>query len=280
MFGYIKTHRPQLRVCEDETYKGIYCTLCKALGKRYGVLSRMLLSYDSAFLAIASMALTDEKVCFQRKRCPFNPTKKCHFCKNIPEEILFAADITVLLSYHKAQDNIADSTFFKALVYRILLILMLRMYKKAVKNRPDAAKLIVSYMANQAEVEKKKTRSIDEAAEPTAVLLGNIYSLYESNEQLRQKRYKIGYFLGRWIYMIDAFDDIDKDKKSGNYNPFVFGNDNFENVKGDILMTAGEAANALKELELKSFKGIVENVIIDGLYYQTLGVYERRLKNG
>ena len=65
MFGYIRTHRPELKIREDETYKGIYCSLCNELGKRYGILSRLFLSYDSTFLALALMALSEEEL-FQK----------------------------------------------------------------------------------------------------------------------------------------------------------------------------------------------------------------------
>ncbi len=280
MFGYIKTHRPELKVKEDETYKGIYCSLCRALGKRYGIMSRLFLSYDSTFLALALMALSDEKVCFEQKRCPFNPSKKCNFCQNESEELNFAADISVLLLYHKIRDNISDSTLFKAILYRILLVTVICSYKKAIKFRPDEAIIIEEYIRMQKAVEEKQSRSVDEAAEPTAILLGRLYSRGEKDDDNRRVRERVGYCLGRWVYMIDAFDDIEKDRKSGNYNPFLLsGQDNYEKIKGDLLMTAGELAKAYELLEIKKFGTITENVIYDGLYYQTLNVYERRLKN-
>lgn len=278
MFGYIRTHRPELKVCEDEAYKGIYCSLCKELGKRYGILSRLFLSYDSTFLALALMALSEEKLQFEQKRCPFNPAKKCNFCKNEHDELSYAADISVLLLYHKIHDNIKDSTLFKAVLYRILLVLIIGSYKKAEKLRPDAAIIIKEYMQMQSSVEEKQSRSVDEAAEPTAILLSRMYARNEADENQKRVRERVGYCLGRWVYMIDAFDDIEKDRKSGNYNPFLLsGQDNYEKIKGDLLMTAGEIAKAYELLNIKKFGGITKNIIYDGLYYETLKVYERRL---
>ncbi len=280
MFGYIRTHRPELKVREDELYKGIYCSLCKELGKRYGIMSRLFLSYDSTFLALALMSLSDEKLYFEQKRCPFNPAKKCNFCKEEHDELSFAADVSVLLLYHKIKDNISDSTLFKAILYRILLVFILSSYKKAVKNRPDAAILIEEYMKMQSAVEEKQSRSIDEAAEPTAILLGKLYSHDETDEDSIRVRERVGYCLGRWVYMIDAFDDLEKDRKSGNYNPFLLsGQDNYEKIKGDLLMTAGEIASAYELLDIKKFGNITKNVVYDGLYYETLKVYERRKKD-
>ncbi len=280
MFGYIRTHRPELKVREDEAYKGIYCSLCRVLGKRYGIVSRMFLSFDSSFLALALMALSEEKICFEQKRCPFNPAKKCNFCKDNRKELEFAADISVLLLYHKIRDNIHDSTIFKALLYRIILLFVLPSYKKAKKLCPVGAEIIEQYINRQNAVEEKQSRNIDEAAEPTAILLKQLYSMGETDEDAKLVREQVGYHLGKWVYMIDAFDDMEKDRKSGNYNPFLLGNnDNYEKIKGDILMTAGEAAKAYELLNIKCFKGIVENVVYDGLYYETMKVYERRLHN-
>lgn len=280
MFGYIKTHRPELKVWEDETYKGIYCSLCKELGKRYGIMSRLFLSYDSTFLSVALMALSDEKLSFEKKRCPFNPAKKCNFCKESNDELAFAADISVLLLYHKIKDNIRDSTLFKVILYRILLVMISGSYKKAEKLRPDMAIIISDCIRMQNDVEEKQSRSVDEAAEPTALMLGKMYSHGETDEDSRRVRERVGYCLGRWVYMIDAFDDLEKDRKSGNYNPFLLsGQDNYEKIKGDLLMTAGETAKAYELLNLKKFSGITANVIYDGLYYETLKVYERRLHN-
>lgn len=278
MFGYIRTHRPELKVKEDEAYKGIYCSLCRELGKRYGIAARMFLSFDSSFMALALMALSDKKINFEQKRCPFNPAKKCNFCSESRTELQFAADISVLLLYHKIKDNIQDSTLFKAFLFKILLLFLISPYKKAKKLCPEGAELVEKYIGMQNAVEERQSESIDEAAEPTAILLKNLYSLGETEEDAKIVREQVGYHLGRWIYLIDAFDDMKKDRKSGNYNPFLAsGTDDPEKIKGDLLMTAGEIAKAYELLEIKCFSGILENVIYDGLYFETLKVYERRL---
>lgn len=280
MFGYIKTHRPELKIKEDEAYKGIYCSLCKELGKRYGIVSRMFLSFDSSFLALAHIALSEEKICFTQKRCPFNPAKKCNFCTERRKEIQFAADISVLLLYHKIRDNIRDSTFFKALLFRILLVFITGSYKKAKKLCPYGADMVEEYIQMQNDVEERNSPSVDEAAEPTALLLKRLYSLDANDADEKIIREQIGYYLGRWVYMIDAFDDIRKDEKNNNYNPFILsGYNDPEKIKGDLLMTAGEIAKAYELLDVKCFGTILENIIYDGLYHETLKVYERRMQD-
>ena len=79
MFGYIRPFKPEMRVCEYEAYKGIYCALCKALGKEYGIAARFALSYDGAFVALLSVSLSQECATMQKGRCTCNPLKGCNF---------------------------------------------------------------------------------------------------------------------------------------------------------------------------------------------------------
>ena len=107
MFGYVKVFKPTIRMGEYEIYKGIYCTLCKRLGKRYGVLSRFTLSYDMTFLALLQMALAEECGEFCPSRCSFNPTKRCLKATDTVA-IDRAADIGTILAYYKLKDTLAD----------------------------------------------------------------------------------------------------------------------------------------------------------------------------
>ena len=52
MFGYIRPQKGELLVREFEQYRGVYCGLCKQLGKSYGFAARMTLSYDCTFLGL------------------------------------------------------------------------------------------------------------------------------------------------------------------------------------------------------------------------------------
>jgi len=114
VFGYVTLFKPTITMGEYEQYKGIYCTLCKRLGKRYGVLSRFTLSYDMTFLALLQMALADEGADFCPSRCSFNPAKRCLKAQNTAA-IDRAADIGTLLTYYKLKDTIADEGFGKRL---------------------------------------------------------------------------------------------------------------------------------------------------------------------
>ena len=107
MFGYIRAAKPELNVRELELYKAVYCTLCKKLGKNYGILSRFTLSYDFTFLALLKLGMTDGCERFERKRCAFNPLKKCNYCCNDSAMEMPSAAAMIML-YYKILDNIAD----------------------------------------------------------------------------------------------------------------------------------------------------------------------------
>ena len=117
MFGYVRTDKGELKVKEYELYRGLYCSLCKALSKRYGVLSRFILSYDMTFLVLVRLCEKNISPTFKGGRCPFNPAKKCNYCTNAEEEYDFVCAAAILMFYYKVKDNIGDSRFFKKIFF-------------------------------------------------------------------------------------------------------------------------------------------------------------------
>lgn len=267
MFGYVKAYKPEMKVKHYEAYKGVYCSVCRALGKRYGLIARLTLSYDYTFLAIVRMSICEGMPCFEQKRCPFNPTKKCNFCKGENEHLNYTADIAMLMVYYKILDDIADSGFFKKLFLYIIKPIFKRYYKKARNFLPDGDKIISEMMQRQAKLEEEKISSIDEASDPTAIAMGEILSYNIKDEKTNRILKRMGYFLGRWVYAVDALDDMEKDEKNGNYNPFLLSGKTQEEIFPILNLTVGELANTYELLEVKHFKSIIENIIYDGLYH-------------
>ena len=112
VFGYIRPFKPELLVKEFDFYQSIYCSLCKHLGKNFGILSRLTLSYDCTFLAMLSLSLQKDCPGYQKGRCVVNPLKKCSFCKEGEESFLFASAVSVIMSYYKLMDDLHDSHFW------------------------------------------------------------------------------------------------------------------------------------------------------------------------
>lgn len=270
MFGYVKIFKPELKMGEYEQYQGIYCSLCKDLGKRYGLLSRLLLSYDFTFLALFHMATDPACTGFRKARCPYRPTKRVLCCQDSPH-IAYAADAAVLLNYYKLKDNIADSGFFRGLIYRLLLPFAAMAYKKAARRQPDLAQTVADCMEKQAGLERDKVASVDAAAEPTAMLLSQLASVWLPDNPYARR---FGYCLGRWIYLIDALDDLEEDAATGNYNPYLLakgGADglNFEQIRRYALESLNaclaECETAYHLLDRYRFDGIITNILSLGM---------------
>lgn len=275
MFGYVRLHKPTITMGEYEQYRGIYCTLCRRLGKRYGPLSRMTLSYDMTFLALLHMALEPDEPDFCPGRCSFNPTKKCLKCRNTTATDL-AADLGTLLAYYKLKDTLADETFFKKLGAAVAYPFFALSRRRAAKRRPDADAAIAAMSAAQTQIEAARTASIDRAAEPFANLLSYMAALLAQNDKQRTVLERFGYCLGRWVYLIDAVDDLADDLKHRRYNPYALAKgltaDDTEGIRScreyavlTLNACLAECVAAYNLLDARRFDGIIRNILEQGM---------------
>lgn len=196
-------------------------------------------------------------------RCTIAPFKK----KNIfsdEDTFNFCACIATILVYYKTIDGIQDSSFFGGLKYRFALPLVKRNRNKAVKSYPKADEIVAHSIKLQNELESDLCTSSDRACHPTADALGQILLLIQDNQAL----YHLGYFVGRYIYQMDALDDMEKDLKSKNYNPYIISQKSQEDIRNDINLTIGELINAYELLDLYHFKPILDNILYHGLAHE------------
>lgn len=273
MFGYIKTDKPEMKIKEYETYRGLYCSLCKAMGKHFGVLSRLTLSYDITFLVLTRLSFMGTLPCFENGRCPFNPTKKCNYCHNSDEELRYASAVAMMMFYHKIRDNISDGSVLKKLMMYLLLPWATLKYKKARKMYHEVALLIEESMKAQTDTENKNSAITDEAAHNSADALGKItaYNIDDPEGNI----YRFGYGIGKWVYLTDAFDDIEKDLKTGCYNVFVnkynlTSEKLTEEIKQEITETINMSSvifiSAYENIKNKTLVPIMENIIYEGIH--------------
>ena len=263
MFGYVTVYKPELKIKDYDIYKGIYCTLCKQMQREYGFFSRFLLSYDAVFYILYKMGTADEKLKLSKSHCSFSPCKKCLNVDSDEEIFKKAAAITVILSYFKLCDNISDSKFLKKLLCKTVKPYFKHICRKARKKYPDIFNTVEKYMEKQVEAERN-FKGIDSSADPTGNILGHILS----DGNVSSDSFKVGYFLGRTVYLLDAFDDYEKDIKSNSFNPFK----NTENIIKDasfaVNISMGELADYIKKIEFYKFKDIIYNIVFEGLDYK------------
>lgn len=269
MFGYIRAAKPELKVRELELYKAVYCTLCKKLGKNYGILSRFTLSYDFTFLALLKLGMTDGCERFERKRCAFNPLKKCNYCCNDSAMEMPSAAAMIML-YYKILDNIADEKGFKKFRYILMKPIFRSAYKKAKRRYVELDEIVSIYIKEQNALEKENCRDIDRAADPTAKALAKIFALCSEDEMQKRVLERLGYCLGRYIYLLDAAKDFVEDLKNNSYN--VLKSDAVtdlqsaaKRVEPQLYFCINEAGKAFELLDLKKYRPVLGNIIYLGL---------------
>lgn len=276
MLGYIRAYKPEMTFKNYEFYKGVYCTLCKSLGKRYGFIPRFILSYDFTFFAMVRMAVRGQCPGFKQSHCSFNPAKKCLDCNRDNEDIAYTADVSILMMYHKLRDNIEDSKFFKRLLCRMMLPYAKHLYKKACKRVGDISKVLEEQMSRQQEIEKRNG-NLDEAADPSAVMLSSLL-VHNIDCNDMEALQKFGYMVGRWVYITDAVNDCEDDIKDGSFNPLKkrFDDENFAQYCEEMMnLTIGEAILCYKRLKIFRFDDILSNILYDGVYTVTQKVLKK-----
>ncbi len=293
MFGYVRPQKAELLVREFEQYRGVYCALCRQLGKSYGALARMTLSYDCTFLAMLMMGLSSHPAEFEAGRCVVNPLKKCTYCTGERPELIYAAALSVAMTFRKLQDDLSDERLSGKIRACLLLPLTFRAHRHAARDFPEIERLAAALAEGQREAENSAESSIDACADPTAGMLAGVCREMAESEPQARVLEQFGYFLGRWIYLIDAADDLEKDLKEGAFNPLVHkfsltANSNKEEIQAArnwcneaLNFSLARAIEAFQLLDFTQFDSILGNVVRQGMpEMQKLLLFHREQKDG
>ncbi len=264
MFGYIRASKGELKVKEYEFYKAVYCSLCKTMGREYSLLSRFTLSYDFTFLALLNMSLKAGCDEVSKKHCVFNPLKKCVFCKS-EEQIKLPSAAAVIMNYYKLLDNINDEKGIKKLGFILIKPIFSYPYKKAAKRYPDVDKIVCEYISRQNAVEKSDNPTLDAAADPSAKALSQIFMLLSDDQNQKRVLDRLGYCIGRYIYLIDAYCDLNDDIKHNKFNLLKKIENPKDYISQQLYFCINEACKAFELLDVKKYKEILGNIIYLGL---------------
>lgn len=270
MFGYLMPYKPEMKIKHYDLYKSVYCGLCKILGKQYGFLSRLTLSYDCTVLTILGLSLNREKVCAKKGRCVCNPLKKCVFCYGDDNGVFkIASAVSVIMTYYKLEDTIVDSKGIKRFGAKFLRKIFSHCHRKAAADFPKIEQLTLSMMNEQLIAEREQA-GIDRAAQPSADMIAGVCMCLNNEPSLQPILKEFGYYVGRWIYLMDAADDLEKDKKHHNFNPFLqaeIPNQSINDYCNSVLnASASRAVSAFNLLDLRDdFAAVLENILNDGI---------------
>lgn len=279
MFGYIRPYKPELKMREFTRYRACYCGLCKMIKQDYGEIPRYSTTYDLTFLTLTLLALDPVDYGQNLERCFFHAGQKTPVA--MPSDPLsYVAGLAVLLSYYKILDNIEDRD--KPVQSRLAYTAYKSSYKKAKASFPEEEAIIKEAMADQARVEalyknSDKTELPDLASEPFGKLLAEL--LLKVPDRLPGLGLKagdakalsyMGLYMGRWIYLMDAFDDLEEDLKTSSFNPLAAWEDpeKLREALGQKLISYEEEMNlALELLPFQRDQSILRNITQMGLPY-------------
>ncbi len=278
MFGYIAINKGEMKFKDFDVYHAYYCGLCHCLKDEFGHRGQATLSYDMTFLAVLLTGLyepPDKKDCL---RCLAHPFEKHVAYWN--EYTTYAADVNLILSYYKCKDDWEDEKKKKSLVTCKLLESKINL----IRNKyPEKIQLISSKLGELSSLEKEGSQDID----LMAGLFGDIMAecfIYHHDEWEGTLR-RMGFFLGKFIYLMDAYEDVEEDIKQNCYNPLKDlykeqSPENFaQNCRSILTMMMAECSRSFEQLPILLHADILRNVLYSGVWSKYTQVTTKRLES-
>lgn len=264
MFGYVIINKGDMKFKEFDIYHAYYCGLCRKLKEEYGIPGQMTLSYDMTFIIMLLSGLYEPATVTDSCKCIAHPFEK-HMTK-INEFTEYAADMNILLSYYKCKDDWADERKYGKKMYAGLLE---KSYHKVERKYGGKVRCIETLMRKLTEEEKKDSSDVDEMSRLFGEIMAEIM-VYKKDEW-RDNLYRLGLYLGKFIYLCDAYEDIEKDLKDGNYNPLhkIYKSPDFEEQSRNILvLMMAECSKEFEKLPILDNIEILRNIIYSGVWYR------------
>ena len=266
MFGYVNAFQDELKIKDYKVFKAYYCGLCKQQGKLCGSVTRLGLTYDFAVLAIILDAIAETGCEITPGKCMLHPFQKRAIAGEC-DALTYCAYMSVALSYYKMKDDVRDGGFSKTLP---VMPFFGSAAKKIAKLYSEKTAKIEKYLDNITKLEKAGCKEIDLPSYEFGQLMAELFDKDNNNIVLHQ----MGYNIGRWIYIIDAIDDFEKDTEKGRYNPFETKED-IKNSLNSLWYNMSEIAAAYELLDIKRNKAIIDNVIYLGIKNKTNTILKR-----
>lgn len=289
MFGYVTPLKGELKIKEFNLFKAYYCGLCLHIKKHFGNLPRMTLNYDMTFLALLLDGLEANTPTAELKRCLAHPSKKKPIVLN-NKALSYAASMNVALVYYKLLDDAQDDKSIKTKLSSFLLLPYKNNFKS---NLQGINEIIEKNLQELYNLEKNNNfNSLDEICHPFSHIVGSILKLYpekilNDSEEKRELLYSFGYSLGKWIYLIDALDDLEDDLKNNKFNPIniLFNKENLsyselitkikDRLEFSIFSSGARLKEDLELLELIRNKEILSNIIELGMVDKYYTIFKK-----
>lgn len=272
MFGYVIINKGDMKFKEFDIYHSFYCGLCRSLKEKYGTLGQISLSYDMTFLVMLLTSLYEPETMEGRTKCIAHPFESHLTRRNLFTD--YGADMNVLFTYYKCMDDWKDDRKVTRLAYSKL---MKGAYRKISSDYSEKVRKIDALMREFRLEEKKGTEDIDKMAGLFGEVMGEMLAVKkdEWEEGLRA----LGRYLGKYIYLLDAYEDIEDDRKSGRYNPLKkkYEDPDFdEEIKMFLTMMMAECCREFEKLPVIDHVEILRNILYSGVWYRYDAVRTKR----
>lgn len=274
MFGYIIVNKAEMKFKEFDIYHAYYCGICRDLKQKYGGVGQLTLSYDMTFLAILLTGLYEPETEVSSCKCIAHPFERHETRNNIFTE--YAADMNALFAYYKCQDDWED----ERKVWKLLYGKLLEGKTGRLKERyAEKLRTISLLMQSFSEAEKSEHPDIDTLSGLFGRVMAEIVTVREDEwaENLRA----LGFYLGKFIYLCDAYEDIESDIKKGTFNPLLqmYENPDFEEECRTILrMMMSECCREFEKLPILDNVDILRNILYSGVWCRYEAAHEKRMK--
>ena len=271
MFGYVTVNPEALTQPQRDRYQAFYCGLCRRLRRAYGLKGQLTLSFDMTFLLLVLTALYEPEEESGHERCAPHPRKRHAWIEN--EFTAYVADMNVALAYYKLMDDWADE---RKLLRRAGAGVLKSGYGRVAERWPQKCEAIQRGVAELSAIEKRRARDVDEPANCFGRLLGELF-VYQSDPWEDALR-RMGEYLGRFIYVMDAYDDLAADQKRACYNPLTAleGQGYEDRIESVLTMLIGRGTQAFETLPLIKDVEILRNVLYSGVWSKYVATRKRR----
>lgn len=274
MFGYVVVNKPELKIREYEKYCSYYCGLCKTLQNKYGIWGQISLNYDMTFLAILLSGLY-EPVCKEElSGCMVHPFARRRIRKS--EITDYVADMTLLLAWYKCRDDFLDEKKTGSALYGKLIKSKVKKISHRYKRQEHAVKENLKQLFL---LEKEGDCDIDQLSGCFGRILEEIF--VPAPDIWEKSLRRIGFYIGKFVYVLDAYDDLEHDRKKNCFNPLLEKEtDSMFNgwIKQLLTMMAVELAREFEKLPIIEDVEILRNIIYSGIWTKYEEVKMRRLR--
>lgn len=274
MFGYVNADKNEMTDEERSTYQAYYCGLCRELKRQAGAGAQICLNYDITFLAILLSGLYEPDEVTEPFRCRLHPTKKRFFHES--EVMQYAASMNIVLSYYKLLDDYQDDhkTSRKKIANRFEPVV-----KRVCEEYPRQTQAIEDFVRDLSDAEYRQEDNLTVLSALSGDMLGELFCYKEEdvwNESLRS----MGYYLGKFIYLLDAYDDMEKDRKNHNFNPMLRAIDkdpSYDAFCRQVLVSLiAECTKEFERLPILKNASILRNILYSGIWTKYDMIQARR----